>query len=42
LTKKRAEALVKLDLQSEPVDMKGKNFGFFGITSTGKSTIINK
>lgn len=40
--KKRAEALVKLAQQTEPLQMVGKNFGFFGITSTGKSTIINQ
>ncbi len=40
--KKSAEALIKLALQTEPLQMKGKNFGFFGLTSTGKSTIINK
>jgi len=40
--KKSAEALIKLALQTEPLDMQGKNFGFFGITSTGKSTIINR
>ncbi|CAF4434951.1 unnamed protein product, partial [Adineta steineri] len=25
-----------------PLPMQGRNFGFFGLTSTGKSTIINK
>ena len=40
--KKKADALVKLALQTEPLPMTGKNFGFFGLTSTGKSTIINQ
>jgi GTP-binding protein EngB required for normal cell division len=40
--KKKADALIKLALETKPLDMKGKNFGFFGLTSTGKSTIINK
>jgi GTP-binding protein EngB required for normal cell division len=40
--RKKTDALVKLALQTEPLDLKGKNFGFFGLTSTGKSTIINR
>jgi hypothetical protein len=40
--KKSLKALVKLSLQSEPVGMKGTHFELFGITSIGKSTIINK
>lgn len=40
--KKAADALVKLASQAPPIAMTGRNFGVFGITSTGKSTLINK
>lgn len=40
--KKGAEALVKLASQAPPIQMTGRNFGVFGITSTGKSTMINR
>ncbi|CAF1586607.1 unnamed protein product [Rotaria magnacalcarata] len=39
---KGAEALVKLATQTTPLQMQGRNIGFFGLTSTGKSTMINK
>jgi small GTP-binding protein len=39
---KGAEALVRLATETAPLQMQGRNFGFFGLTSTGKSTIINK
>jgi len=39
--KKAAEALVNLAKDTKGVPMQGRNFGFFGITSTGKSTMIN-
>jgi len=37
-----AAALVELAKRTAPITLNGRNFGFFGITSTGKSTIINK
>ena len=40
--KKGAEAVVKLAGQTKAVAMQGRNFGFFGMTSTGKSTMINR
>lgn len=39
---KAATALVSLARRTKAVELKGRNFGFFGITSTGKSSIINK
>jgi GTP-binding protein EngB required for normal cell division len=39
--KRKAEALVTLAKNVEPFEMQGHNIGFFGQTSTGKSTIIN-
>ena len=39
---KGAEALVKLASETPTAKMQGKNIGFFGLTSTGKSTMINK
>ncbi len=39
---KAVDSLVNLGLKTQPLQMNGRNFGFFGITSTGKSTIINK
>ena len=39
---KTAEALMKLATESPPATMQGINVGFFGVTSTGKSTMINK
>lgn len=40
--KKAADALIKLAVQTQALPLDGRNFGFFGLTSTGKSTIINK
>lgn len=40
--RKGADALIKLAVQTQALPMDGRNFGFFGLTSTGKSTIINK
>ncbi|CAF1159430.1 unnamed protein product [Adineta steineri] len=40
--RKGAEVLIRLASQTAPLPMQGRNFGFFGLTSTGKSTIINK
>ena len=40
--KKGADALINLAVQTKALPMDGRNFGFFGLTSTGKSTIINK
>lgn len=37
-----AEALIKLASKTEPYQLGGRTFGFFGVTSTGKSTMINK
>jgi small GTP-binding protein len=34
-------ALVQLAQTTEPVKMQGSNVGFFGLTSTGKSTMLN-
>lgn len=42
LDKKNADALIQLAKQVAPIEMKGINVAIFGITSTGKSTIINK
>ena len=39
---KGAEALVKLATKTDPLQMEGRNIGFFGLTLTGKSTMINK
>jgi GTP-binding protein EngB required for normal cell division len=39
---KSAEALVHLASTTEPLNLGGHAFGFFGLTSTGKSTMINK
>lgn len=39
---KAAAALVELAMKTEPMKLPGRNFGFFGITSVGKSSIINK
>jgi GTP-binding protein EngB required for normal cell division len=36
-----ANKLVRLVRQTKPLNIGGRNFGFFGITSTGKSTMIN-
>ncbi|KAJ6641590.1 hypothetical protein Bhyg_06530, partial [Pseudolycoriella hygida] len=41
LDKIAADALVKLAIRTEPLQMEGRNYGFYGITSSGKSTIIN-
>jgi GTP-binding protein EngB required for normal cell division len=40
--KKGADALINLASKTQAMPMDGRNFGFFGLTSTGKSTIINK
>lgn len=37
-----AESLIKLASKTEPYQLGGRAFGFFGLTSTGKSTMINK
>jgi GTP-binding protein EngB required for normal cell division len=37
-----AEALVNLASTTAPLNLGGRAFGFFGLTSTGKSTMINK
>jgi GTP-binding protein EngB required for normal cell division len=37
-----AESLVKLASKTDPYQLGGRCFGFFGLTSTGKSTMINK
>lgn len=39
--KKAADALINLAVRTEALPLDGRNFGFFGLTSTGKSTIIN-
>ncbi|KAJ6633884.1 hypothetical protein Bhyg_15586, partial [Pseudolycoriella hygida] len=41
LDKKAADALIKLAIKTEPLQLDGRNYGFYGMTSTGKSTIIN-
>ena len=38
---KAAEALLKLAQQTQPLPMVGRNFGLFGVTSSGKSSLIN-
>ena len=40
--RKAAETLVNLAGETLPATMQGINVGFFGVTSTGKSTMINK
>ena len=42
LDAKAADAVVKLASETKAVVMEGRNFGFFGVTSTGKSTMINR
>ena len=37
-----AESLVKLASRTEPYRLGERSFGFFGLTSTGKSTLINR
>jgi GTP-binding protein EngB required for normal cell division len=37
-----AETLVKLASTTKAYELGGRTFGFFGLTSTGKSTMINK
>ncbi|CAF1002205.1 unnamed protein product [Rotaria sp. Silwood1] len=37
-----AQTLVKLASNTKPLRLGGRAFGFFGLTSTGKSSIINK
>ena len=37
-----AESLIKLASNTEPFRLGERSFGFFGLTSTGKSTMINK
>jgi GTP-binding protein EngB required for normal cell division len=39
---KAAKTLIKLATATPPAEMSGRNFAFFGMTSTGKSTMINK
>lgn len=38
----QAAALIKLAEGIEPSPLHNRSFGFFGLTSTGKSTIVNK
>lgn len=38
---KCASALIQLAQKTEPIKLEGRSFGFFGVTSSGKSTIIN-
>ena len=40
--KKGAEVLIKLAAQAPAAQLEGKCFGFFGVTSSGKSSIINR
>ena len=40
--KKAAEQLTRLFQQTGPIKLTGRNFGFFGVTSTGKSTLVNQ
>ncbi len=40
--KKSLEALVRVSRNTQPIPMVGNNLAFFGQTSTGKSTIINR
>jgi small GTP-binding protein len=35
------KALVELAHKAQPIQMNGNNIGFFGLTSTGKSTLLN-
>jgi small GTP-binding protein len=42
LDRKNADALIQLAKEVVPIEMSGINVAIFGITSTGKSTIINK
>ena len=39
--REKFEALVSLAQKTEPIQMHGNNFAFFGLTSSGKSTMIN-
>lgn len=38
---KSASAFKELAQKTDPIKLEGRSFGFFGVTSTGKSTIIN-
>ncbi|CAF1106024.1 unnamed protein product [Didymodactylos carnosus] len=35
------KALIELAQKADPIEMKGRNIGFLGLTSTGKSTLLN-
>ncbi|CAF0832065.1 unnamed protein product [Rotaria sordida] len=39
--KNAKEALIKLAQQAKPIEMKGNNIAFFGLTSTGESTMLD-
>ncbi|CAF2874567.1 unnamed protein product [Rotaria sp. Silwood2] len=39
--KKAKEALIRLAKEAQPIGMKGNNVALFGLTSTGKSTMLN-
>ncbi|CAF4527481.1 unnamed protein product, partial [Rotaria sp. Silwood2] len=39
--KKAKEALIQLAKQAKPIGMEGNNIALFGLTSTGKSTMLN-
>jgi GTP-binding protein EngB required for normal cell division len=40
--KEAKQVLIELARRTEPMPMEGKNIGLFGLTSTGKSTLLNK
>jgi GTP-binding protein EngB required for normal cell division len=40
--KQAKEALIRLAKKAKPIGMEGNNIAFFGLTATGKSTILNK
>ncbi|CAF3432482.1 unnamed protein product [Rotaria socialis] len=39
--KRAKEALIRLAEKAKPIGMEGKNVAFFGVTATGKSTLLN-
>jgi GTP-binding protein EngB required for normal cell division len=40
--KQAKEALIRLAKNAKPIGMEGNNIAFFGLTATGKSTMLNK